>query len=195
MRYATLCFCIGIAALADPPAFARTDTGTQQRPKRPDQPRATLAASWSAPAALSGASGDMQAWYASVNTSFKPHPFKSGLLSPGLDYRHARYRFDGAAPPLADRSLHAIQLPLDYRTARADSRWGWWARIAPELATDFEHVDEHDLNLTLIGSARYAAGERLQLLLGVFASTHFGDVIAFPAPGLIWNRGPNGSCG
>lgn len=90
-----------------------------------------------------------------------------------------------------DHDFHTFTALLNFAWKPKTSPWSIGVQLAPELSTDFGHVDEDDLFLGGTVVAGYRFNKDLYVGLGAGYARVFGDENWGPVPAFVWTPADN----
>jgi len=107
------------------------------------------------------------------------------LIGVGVDYawHHADF---GGREGLGAKDLQSLKARLALAWRPKDSKWWALGFVSPGLATDFEAVSSDAFTISGLGLLGYRWSARLDLAVGVYASSGLDETQVMGAVGFIW---------
>jgi len=103
-----------------------------------------------------------------------------------LDYTFTSIELEDSGATLELDELHRLSLPITALYDQPGTPWKFFARIAPEISTNFENVNSDDYGLNALLGAHYTFSDTLSIYGGIANTRSFGDEQILPLIGLDW---------
>ncbi len=103
-----------------------------------------------------------------------------------FDYTFTSIEFESSEGTAELDDLHRLSLPITALYDQPGTPWKFFARLAPEISTNFENVGGDDYGFNAVLGAHYTFSKTLSVYGGIAHTRAFGDEQILPLIGLDW---------